>query len=55
MNIDNDTKETKLSTDRQTDIDIAKGLLIISVVVGHIINFDYHITAGIKIIIYSFI
>lgn len=37
-----------------TDIDVAKGLLIICVVVGHIINFDYYITAGIKTIIYSF-
>lgn len=43
-----------VQTDRQAYIDIARGILIICVVVGHIINFDYFVTGAIKSIIYSF-
>ena len=39
---------------RQTYIDVAKGILIICVVVGHIINFNSFFTGAIKTIIYSF-
>lgn len=34
--------------------DIAKGLLIISVVIGHLFTFDYPVTAAMKTVIYTF-
>lgn len=40
--------------DRMTYIDVAKGILIICVVIGHVINFEYFVTAAIKTIIYTF-
>ncbi|MDO4470463.1 MAG: acyltransferase family protein, partial [Bacillota bacterium] len=40
--------------DRMLYIDISKGILIILVVIGHIINFDYFLTKSVKTIIYTF-
>ena len=42
------------SQNRQRYIDIAKGILIICVVIGHVLNFEYSITTAIKTIIYTF-
>ena len=41
-------------TERKKYIDVAKGILIISVVIGHVISFEYIITATIKTFIYTF-
>lgn len=44
----------KDSFDRKIYIDVAKGILIICVVIGHVINFEYFFTAVVKTIICSF-
>lgn len=41
-------------SDRKTYIDVAKGILIICVVIGHVINFEYMFTRIIKTFIYTF-
>ena len=40
--------------DRQTYLDVAKGILIICVVIGHVINFEYFLTSVVKTVIYAF-
>lgn len=44
----------KNNYDRMLYIDISKGILIILVVIGHILNFEYFLTKSIKTIIYTF-
>ncbi len=39
---------------RQTYIDVAKGVLIICVVIGHVLNFEYFFTSIVKTAIYVF-
>lgn len=41
-------------TGRQKYIDVAKGILIICVIIGQIVNFNYFFTGAMKTIIYSF-
>ena len=49
-----DTIEKELTTRRMPYIDVAKGLLILCVVIGHVINSNYGFTLAVKCIIYSF-
>lgn len=42
------------SFDRQIYIDCAKGILIICVVIGHVINFEYLYTSAVKTVICVF-
>ena len=39
---------------RQTYIDVAKGILIICVIIGHVLNFEYFFTSIVKTVIYVF-
>lgn len=41
-------------TQRRTDIDTARGILILCVVLGHVLSFEYFLTGAIKRVIYTF-
>lgn len=43
-----------IQTERRADIDTARGILILCVVLGHVLSFEYFLTGVIKRVIYTF-